>query len=334
MDELRKIKIKELNLSKYTYNALRRAGISTLYDIKSLINEDNITHIRYVGEEAEKEIIEKFTEYINDAEGIHLKNSTKRSDSIKGDNLNPIDIGNDLSVQILEEYLGEQTIKNLLKAKIYTLDDLNDLVSAYLRIINSEESILDHTNEELAKTAKSLILEKGLHLHALLEGKTLYNIIYQVPESVEEKLSKYKHLKRILHSKSLREELDSIFQDIPIRNKEIFVKYTLERTPYRELGNQYGLSGERTRQIYNNSVEIICRQLEANPNLYLQSVCLIADELGKQLNPETLNYRLKETGMLDSKLEFQNQSILNVCLALMINRQTSILIDPILKSRS
>lgn len=332
MDNLQAVEITELNLSKYTYNALRRAGISTLYDLKSLIDEGTIKNIRYIGEEAEQEIIEKLNRYINNNAGIQQRSSPKSADATREEELSPVDIGNDLSVQILEDYLGEQTVNNLLDAKINTLGDLNNLVSAYLQVMNSEESILDHANEELANAAKVLILQKGLQIKAVIAGNTLYNIIYRVPESLDQKLSKYKLLKMMLQTKSLNEELDFIFQDISNREKEIFVRYTLEGTSYRELGSQHGVSVERIRQIYNKTVRKICNKLEGKPNLFLQSVSLIADKLGEELNPQKLENQLKEAGILDSKFKFQNQGMLKICVALIVNQQTSILIDPMLKS--
>ncbi|MBW6475328.1 MAG: hypothetical protein K0B14_19530, partial [Anaerolineaceae bacterium] len=114
--------------------------------------------------------------------------------------------------------------------------------------------------------------------------------------------------------------------------KKLFIKYSLDKMAYSEIGELFGVSNERIRQIYNNSVDLICNRLEDNPNLFLQSVCLIADKLGDELNPQKLEYHLKEVGILDSKNNNKDQTTLNMCLALMINKKTSILIDPMYKS--
>jgi hypothetical protein len=161
----------------------------------------------------------------------------------------------------------------------------------------------------------------------MINEKKLYSIVYQVPESFEEKKQKLIDLQNVLRANSLMEELISIYEGVSNRDRTIFVRYTLHNVTYQALGEKFNISKERIRQIYNRTAEIICDHLRNRSTVYLQSACLIADKMGDELSEEKLRKVLIQQGMIDLQKRNDLQDTFELMLALIVNPKTSILIE-------
>ena len=325
---LQRIRIEELDLSKTGFNALKRAGLNYIIDVYQLIQNGDLKQIPNVGTVVEEEIIDKLEDFLTGLKNeeqavIELIADSEDQDGLLFDK----DITNNLPINVLEDELGTDIVNNLLKANINTLGDLNKLVSAYLKIVNSQDHLIDAAIGQLIEKVKTLITGSGLNVGVLVYGKPLTNVLYSIPGSKDEKLDKYQLLRTIIQIPSLGEELMLIFNSLSKRETELFLRYTLDKDSYRKIGKELNLSGERVRQIINNAAEKMCQNLQKQPNLFIQSAFNVADDLGEELSEETLMDQLKQSGMLKSIKPKQYHKTFNMLLALMTNEKTSFLIE-------
>jgi hypothetical protein len=314
---IQRIRIEELALSKNGFNALKRAGLNYIFDVYQLIQNGDLTQIPTIGVMGEKEIVDKLEDFLSGLQTEEQAVTKMIADSEDQDGLLiDKDITNNLPINVLEEELGTDIVNNLIEAKLYTIGDLNNLVTAYLKVVNSQDHLIDAAIGQLIEEVKTMITGSGLNAGVYVYGKPLTNVLYSVPGSKNEKLDKYHLLRTIKQIPSLRDELMLVYDSLSKRETELFLRYTLGKETYRKLGEEFSLSGERIRQIINNASERLCQNLQKQPILFLQSAFNVADNLGEELSEETLMDQLKQIGMLKSIKPKQYHKTFNMLLAL------------------
>jgi len=322
ISKLSSIALDELGLSVLSYNSLRRAGVVSLFDLYSLIQEGSISKIQNIGEISEKAILSKLENFVENykktqARDLHENTQFK---------LESNEFTDGISVILLEDELGGKLVNQLQHFGIETLGELSDFIIQISNVVENNEKVIALAIEDLEQKVKEKIKNTGLQAGIFVDGKKLYSILYQIPETEKSKIKKFNILQKMLETHSLNEELDLVYQGLLTRDRHIFVLSTLNKFSVRDLGKRFNLSDARVRQILIQTLEIISEQIKENIFPYLQSVFLIADDLGQDLSEKRLKSRLIKCGMISLHNQNRSYNLYDLLLALLINpRITSII---------
>jgi len=204
-----KIIIEILNLSKRTYNTLKRNGVNTIEELTSY-TENELGKLNGIGKQMEDEI-----KLILKQHNLTLKNDNIDNNNFLEKPLYALDLPNYIVVKL--QHANIFTIEDLISLSRYDLDNINNIGLKAIEII---ECALAQYNLKLKETYK---LEKrvfGLYLSnktkKYLKNKKITSLDYLIS------LNKFDMLEKIITDedvlKEIEDYIDSIFDNS--KNKE------------------------------------------------------------------------------------------------------------------
>ncbi len=339
---LKSVPIEELNLPKRTHNALRRAGVNSIYDIWQSIENQTILKIHDIGQSSLDGIIDKTESYISsNYSGEHKIEPQPSPDLIQSStnvHPNPITLPDisqisGISLGALSNYLGQETINNLQSIGINSIAAFDKIVRDYVDFLSSSNSLVDRTTELLKLQVAQLVDRGALSLNCPLESTTLGDVLDQDSSIDFDNQSRLHILKRILDACSLTHEIKAITAKLTNREKEIFLDYSLHGLTLEEVGNKQPepVTRERIRQILIQAQTKLRKGLDESLKVYIGSSFEIARGLGESLTIEAWKSDLIQKELLvDSEDKFGSYDLFCAMIRNKIASQSMVYLPEIL----
>lgn len=329
---LKTIPIEELNLSVRPHHAFKRAGVNTVFDVCQVIENNTFLKIKNIGDKSIKEIVKQTelflstcgasrNEMVDDIlQEVNRRESDVTSVEIKLPNVTQI---SNVSLGILNTYLGQRTINNLLSIGINRIADLDKLLQSYVNFLTPGNLLLDKTIELQNLQIRKMICQGNLSPNCFIESTALIEVLDWKPANDSEKKTKIQVFERILGAESLTQEINKIMGHLTDRQREIFLDYSLHDLTLEEIANKpsEGVTRERIRQILNDAIKKLRQGLDKSLKVYISGSFEVAKELGTALSKEAWESQLIERKiLLDGGLQ---QNSFELFCALIKNKSTS-----------
>lgn len=313
-------KIEELELPKRITHALLRAGLKTVYDINSHIQDGSLTKLNNIGETTRDEVINFMNSFLKDIHG-NRDNQIRRY--LFKQNISFLKKNNyhKLPITFLEDELGKNVVQFLLAEKINTIEELlffsmriQDICSI---IPNKVFSTLEKLKSELNKKIKNKIL----HPDAQYLNKKLVDWI-NCEIDISSSLPTLKELKKLNKPVGIIDDFKQLFQGISTRNLEIFLDYYSNNSSTLEsIGEKYQVTRERIRQVVESTKSQVMENFSGSPCLYFQSAILFGNDLGNQFSINVWKSLLRSNKLISNDEKYEGHDLFCLLSAILLSAQ-------------
>ena len=255
--------IRQLNLSRHSFNSLTSAGIQTVGDIVQLIESVRLQTIRELGTKCILEITAILPQ-------VKILNGDEVESWV------PSDVWSQLIVKIVND------------AEIESITKTGNIPK---RVVRTQSQLV----------SKQLLREL-LHKDAVIAEKSIKDWLSEI-ETIESNQAHEVLEAILGASINICEEIEFFLNQIPGQHciPVLLSMYGLERKNLRQTGDELGISRERVRQIRSELKEKVTSisNLKAKPALHrIQSALLIAEDLGLDITYEQWAQRIRSSGLV------------------------------------
>jgi Bacterial RNA polymerase, alpha chain C terminal domain./Sigma-70, region 4. len=316
--KLKKVPLEELQLSIRSHNALRRAGMISVFDVWEAVDFNRIRDVYNIGEKSLEEIINKLENFIliySDADSntkqLSFNQSANKQPNINTDEvfLPNIQWIVEVPINLLANYLGERTMENLLSIGIDDVGKLNNLMKGYLEFLQPAYKLLDKTIHLLDVKIRHLLDLGNLSPAIKIDSTSLIEYLNTKPENEALSKEKFYVLNSIVGEKSLTYQMQTLKDCLSDRQRQFFIEYNLDRLTLEEIAlkQEEPITRERVRQVISEARNKMKTKLDNSLKVYISSALEAAKELGSSLSKESWRSRLLEKEILiNDKLDQDN----------------------------
>lgn len=327
------IPIEELDLKVRSFNALKRAGVNSVYELFQEIENNTFSKIRNIGDQSTEEIINKLDKFLtnnnlsfgisNPSTSLDLDQTAKTSSPDEEINLPEVGMVTDLPLTLLDSYFGDQMVERLLLIDIKTIGELHNLLLQYGNFITPSSQFMDKTIQLLSLEIRKLINQGNLSPRCSIESTTLLELLDRKPTEEEQKVIQIHFLKRVIKAKSLDHEITEIISDLSERQLQIFLDYSIHDLKLEEIAQKQvpSVTRERIRQILSEATTKLRRNVDRSLKIYIQTAFVVANDLGTSLSQDAWKSQLIEKRIILD--DDQNCQTFDYFCALLKNKQTS-----------
>lgn len=322
------VSIDLLDLPSRCINPLKRANIYTVYDLLSVIESGELKKVYSIGqrlasviEERTYEFVEKYSKSSKEIFIENDKNKQNRTgldeleNFVQFINITPDFIKN-LPFTVLEKQLSKQSSSFIESLGIQTIGEcfvlFNDLSTIFFPLKDFYTNLFDSCLTSL----ESLVQEGFLHSKAIISGVTLDDLFTSRPNIKIDKLKFLQLFNDFMIHNNLDEEIKQAFSSCLPRDIEIYTLRFIKEQSLQEIGDQYGITRERVRQLLKTISGKIHHILMNQPLLIMQSAFLFAKDIGEDLSDEKWHSVLLEKNVVTEKILFDNYDAYELMKAL------------------
>ena len=330
--ELKRIPLEELQLSIRPHNALRRAGLISVFDVREAIDFNRIGDVYSIGKKSVEEIIQKTENYIVNFSDQHSyvkqlslnEFANQQSDSTSNNVFLP-DIQRiaEIPINLLANYLGMRNVENLISVGIDDVSKLHNILKRFLEFLQPAFKLYDKTIHLLDAQIRKLIDVGNLSPAIKIGSKTLVEYLDWIPENEAQSEEKLNILSCIVGEKSLTFQMEILKDSLSDRQRQFFIDYSLVGLTLEEIAlkQEVPITRERVRQVISGARTHLRARLDNGMNIYISSALDVAKGLGLSLSKVSWLSNLVEKGILID--EKSSQDNFDFFCALIRDKKTS-----------
>ena len=329
IEVLKNVPIELLDLPKRCFNGLKRVGVNSVYEVVNLINNDQLGNIRYIGRDSARIIIEKTDLYIKGhSPSIETKSSIEQNNKTIGINTleefaeskqlqeSLPDFIKNIPIFIFKNQLPKGTVDRLESICIKSIDDLFSFLSDLIYFFSEDENINLRIFDACIEYLQSCVQNGSIHSKARIAGTSLKKLFEARSMNDADIYRFIEQFIKFTEQKNLDEELKQVFSCCSDRYIEIYILRNVKNYTYQQIGEYFGITRERVRQILNLTNNKLSNNMNNLPMIFLQSSFLFAEEMGEDLSKTVWRSTLLDKKIVSGNIVLGENDAFDILCAL------------------